>query len=185
MNIDILELEKYLDNVITKPGNENIEWQLKDVTKDEFIDFIMGEFGQCLEKLTNQMQAQNVINAIRSYIYYYQYGYENKLLERIKRKNVRSKETIQKKVKHVLELLQNENINSESDQYQLKTLLDDMYQNPYKYVTPDDNTQAEVAQLDKSMLIDNIINTFSPTFRKKKCVNTIKRAIKKLPFTSD
>jgi len=184
MNVDILELETYLDSGITKPGNINVEWQLKDVTKDKFIDFIMGEFGECLLKLPSHEKAKKAINIIRYHIYFYQYGYENKLLDKIKRKNERSKQSIQKKVKDVLELLE-ENTISKSDQYQLKVLLDDMYQTPYKYVTPDDDVRAEVTKFDKSMLIDNIINAFSPTFRKKKCVNIIKKAIKKLPFTND
>jgi hypothetical protein len=132
MSIDLEQLEIVLRKNIETPDTINIEWQLQEIDKESFIDFIMGEFGECLKQLETQEKAEGAIRVISSEIYYYQFGYENKFTKKSKDEFRRYENSIKNKVTSLISVLYDD-FQSDTPQIQLFKLLKDMEKTPFKY----------------------------------------------------
>jgi hypothetical protein len=174
--IDLEKLESYLKEYL-----DTLEWNFYEVTKEEFLDFIMGNFGACLEQCKSQERAEHTMDVIASSLYYYQDGCENKFIKMAKEEYSRYDERARAKVRSVIELIEPDTTSSK----QLIALLTDMYQRPSCYTK---HRPTPTKQLKKEELIKDIIESFylSSTAIKKTpkiCVNITKKIFKKLPFS--
>ncbi len=172
--IDLNELEKYARDHCRQTFDD---WDI-DMQQDEFIDHIFGELGECLEVLPTEEKAQRSIKIIISQVYYYLYGVDKRALKKIKDKLRDGKKTIEKQVDNFIKILYDD-FPSDTQGYDLLTILKDMKKNVWKYAKPPENIP--VAEFTRENVKKTIIHSLSQRLDQRKCVNAVKRLLKKLP----
>lgn len=167
--VDITNLEEYAKAHLDRSKEE---WDI-ELSIDDLVGLVFDEVGECIDDF-NQRKAEQSIRIILDTLYYYQYGKENTALKKIKDAARDHEKAIKHKVKNFKDILNDGGF----DVDELHQILDDMYQNPYKYAkTPEKLSEAE---LSKEYVKNTIIMALTVKLNEKLCVRKASRLIKKL-----
>ena len=164
--VDLTELEEYAKLLP--------HYQLEGL----IIDSIFGELGGCLKNLDTQEKAERAIGGIYGSIYYYLYAVNNKATKKVKDKVQEREKALKKKTSDFIELL--DTFVEGSKPNQLRTLLEDMEENPWQYAKIPD-FYPEVDLQTKEYVKDRILLALNRRLDERNCLNAIKRLITKLP----
>lgn len=111
-------------------------WNLKNITTDEFTNFIIDKFFIFFSTYSNDEIIEK-LSTISWLIYYYQHSYESILAKKIRQKNSYKRKTDMKIIKdatdEILNLL-DDCFNEKSKQAKLISAIKDLQKNPYDYI---------------------------------------------------